>query len=150
MDPLAVMIGTGAPSAEEAELLFWIVMATGIVIAAYAVFRAVGVKKRLRGSVSTTGRVVDTVESKRADERPVFRLVVDYTDTQNVTRQMTSRAASGGWKTLVGSEVELIYRRDDPADCRIHEWWVQWMMVTMVTGAALLAFAAAVLVLALS
>ena len=41
MNPLGVTIWTGAPSAEEAELLFWIIMATGTVIAAYAVFLAV-------------------------------------------------------------------------------------------------------------
>jgi hypothetical protein len=150
MNPPAGMIGTSAPSAEDREVLFWIMTATGIVIAAYAIVLAFRVKKRVRESLTTTGRVIDTFESKRPDERPVFRLVVEYTDERNVMRTMTSRAASGGWETMVGSDVEVIYRRDDPADCRIHKWWVQWLIVTMWAGAALLAFAGSVLLLTLS
>jgi hypothetical protein len=35
---------------------------------------------------------------------------------------------------------EIIYRRKDPTDARVHKWWVQWMMVTMMAFAALASF----------
>lgn len=109
-------------SPEEQQLVAFVMLGTAAVAAGTAGYFALRTRKRIAASVATQGTVVGS--ARRSSK--THAVVVEFADESGQTRRFTSRAAASGWDRRQGESIGVLYRRDDPSDARLGEWFVQW------------------------
>ncbi len=136
-----------APTPDEKQLTGLLMLGLGVGFSAVAGYLAARNQKRLRESISTEGTVVDTVKVMGQEGSHSYRVVIEFADESGIKHRYTSRAAASGWGNAKGKRMRILYRRCDPADARVQAFWVQWMMVLMLAGPALICFVVGAVVL---